>query len=70
MTYMKPFWERPCAASGLTSYRYRGRYGFIMIGAPSDNSAMREAARSSFEPIEPDRLERWNGTSYAPVLTA
>ena len=27
--------ERPCAAHGWTSYRYAGRYGHIMIGAPN-----------------------------------
>jgi hypothetical protein len=25
--------DKPLAASGLTSYRLRGRYGWIMIGA-------------------------------------
>jgi hypothetical protein len=25
--------NKPLAAAGLTSYRYKGRYGWIMIGA-------------------------------------
>jgi hypothetical protein len=35
----------PLAAKGLKSYRYKGRYGYIMIGAKDDNDAIREAAR-------------------------
>ena len=34
--------ERPCAAAGLTSYRY----GTIMIGATSTQDALNEAGRS------------------------
>ena len=38
--------ERPCAAHGLTSYRYAGRHGSIMIGATSTQDALNEADRS------------------------
>jgi hypothetical protein len=64
---MQHFTERPCAASGLTSYRYRGAFGWIMIGATDDADALREAGRSTHNPITADRLERWNGRAYAAV---
>ena len=61
-----PTHERPCASAGLISYRYRGRYGFIMIGAWDDADALREAGRST-DDVSPDSLERWDGSRYAPV---
>jgi hypothetical protein len=42
-----PYWERPCAAQGLKSYRYKGGRGWIMIGAADDADALSEAACSS-----------------------
>lgn len=60
---MNDFWNRPCAGRGLDSYRYRGRFGFIMIGAVSPGDAMQEAKRSTPAPAR-DRLERWNGAAY------
>lgn len=51
-------YDRPCATPGLTSYRYRGRYGWIMIGARDDRDAMREAARST-SPVAYEFLDRW-----------
>ena len=57
--------ERPCAAHGWNSYRYRGRYGWIMIGANSHDDALREAARSTVD-ITPDRLDVWDGERYVP----
>ena len=56
--------DKPCAAHGLTSYRYRGRYGWIMIGARDDADALREAARSSSDAINRANLQIWNGTEY------
>jgi len=55
--------DRPMAAHGLTSYRLRGRYGWIMIGATDHADAMREAARSTQEP-KPENLQVWGGTQY------
>ena len=55
--------DRPMAAHGLTSYRLRGRYGWIMIGATNHADAMREAARSTQEP-KPENLQVWGGTQY------
>jgi len=53
--------ERPCAAAGLTSYRYAGRYGYIMIGATSTQDALNEADRSLTHCVATvERLEIWN----------
>jgi len=49
--------ERPCAAAGLTSYRY----GHIMIGATSTQDALNDADRSlTHGAATVDRLEIWN----------
>ena len=57
---MAEFYDRPCASAGLNSFRYRGNYGWIMIGAHNQNDALREALRSiSTGPATLDRLERW-----------
>lgn len=58
---------RPLAAPGLTSYRCRSGYGWIMIGASDDRDALREARRSKAEVLEQD-LQVWDGTQYQPVL--
>lgn len=55
--------NRPLAAAGLTSYRYRGRYGFVMIGARDHADALREAARST-DNVTAANLEVWNGAEY------
>lgn len=59
--------DKPLAAPGLKSYRYRGRYGFIMIGATDTPDALNEARRSTDEPVTVDRLEEWTGVEYQPV---
>jgi hypothetical protein len=59
--------DKPLAAEGLISYRLRGRYGWIMIGALDHADAMREAARSTPDP-KPENLQIWNGTQYVPVI--
>jgi hypothetical protein len=59
-----PYWERPCAAAGLISYRCRSPYGFVMIGAKDDDDAMKQALRST---SKPEALERWNGAEYVAV---
>ena len=49
--------ERPCAAVGLTSYRY----GSIMIGATSTQNALGQADRSlGLGTATVDNLEIWN----------
>ena len=65
-----PHHEKPLATRGLTSYRYRGTYGWIMIGATCIADALREADRSlSVRGATADRLEVWDADScaYAPV---
>jgi hypothetical protein len=59
-----PFYDRPCAIAGLTSYRYRGRYGWIMIGADSTDGALREAIRSTNAEAVRSNLAVWNGSEY------
>jgi hypothetical protein len=56
--------DRPLAAKGLISYRAKGRYGYIMIGAKDDSDAWNEAKRSTDSPTE---LEVWNGERYISV---
>lgn len=53
------FWEKPCACEGLNSYRYKGRYGWIMIGASDPNDALREASRST-DNVKLSRLQVWD----------
>jgi hypothetical protein len=64
---MTHFTERPCAAHGLTSYRYKGRYGWIMIGAKDDAEALKEAQRSTSDKVIAQNLQIWNQTHYQGV---
>jgi hypothetical protein len=58
----------PLAVSGLTSYRYVGRFGYIMIGATDNTDALREAQRSlNWDIATPDKLQVWDGSKYVPV---
>ena len=66
---MIPVHDRPLAAPGLTSYRLRGPYGWIMIGATDPRAAMREAARSTADP-KPEALQVWDGAAYVPCEVA
>lgn len=59
--------DRPLAAAGLTSYRYRGRYGWVMIGAADDEDALGEAERSIGGPADPTLLQRWDGQRYVQM---
>ena len=64
--------DKPMASNGLISYRYRGRYGWIMIGASTDTDALAQAQLSTSDPaskVTNDRLERWNGQHYIGVLS-
>lgn len=60
--------ERPLAAPGLTSYRCRGRFGWIMIGAHDGADALREARRSWPEAMS-DSMEVWDGRRYVPATS-
>jgi hypothetical protein len=60
--------NRPCAAPGLTSYRYLSPYNsWVMIGAKDPDDALREAMRSVTGPVSPDRLQVWDGKTYVRV---
>ena len=59
--------NKPMAIKGLTSYRYKGRYGFIMIGATDNTNALKEAQRSTSDKASIDNLEVWNGSQYERV---
>lgn len=61
---MTSFINKPCAAEGYKSYRYLGRYGYIMIGAKDTQDALKEAARSVTGTVRIDKLESWNGQAY------
>lgn len=62
-----PFTERPVAAAGFTSYRYRGPHGWIMIGASGNADALKEARRSTDAPVALNKLEVWRVDHYEPV---
>ena len=62
-----PLSDRPMAAAPLTSYRYRGPLGWVMIGAMNNADAIKQAQRSISVPTEPGKLERWDGTQYVGV---
>ena len=59
-------WDKPCAISSLTSYRYKGRYGWIMIGAKNTDGALSEAKRST-QGVIIDNLQVWDGSQYKGV---
>ena len=56
--------DRPLASAGLTSYRCKGRYGYVMIGAGSHAQAVGEAYRST---PNPRNLEVWTAGGYSPI---
>lgn len=63
-------YDQPLAAPGLRSFRYRGAYGFVMIGARDEQDALREAARSlCYGSAAPERLDAWDEQEgrYKPV---
>lgn len=66
---MQTFHNRPLAAQGLKSYRYKGRYGWIMIGAKDYADALVQAQRSTDDTVTPDRLQYWTGTEYQSTET-
>lgn len=59
-------WNKPCAAPGLKSYRIRGPFGWILIGASDDEDALKEARRSTNKP-ETESLEVWMDGGYRRV---
>lgn len=67
--YLKSLVDRPLAVESLKSYRYKGRYGYCMIGATDNANALVQAQRSCDYEVIADRLEVWDGTRYtSPIL--
>ena len=62
--------DKPLAAEGLTSYRYAGRYDWIMIGAMNHADALKEAQRSTDDVVTFDQLQVWTGKGYVSVAQA
>ena len=60
--------DRPLAQAGLTSYRYKRRFGWVMIGARDPIDALKEAERSIEGPADISNLEVWDGASYVTVM--
>lgn len=60
--------DKPLACAGLHSFRYRGRYGWAMIGAKDDADALREATRSISEKPTIENLQRWDGKEYIKCI--
>jgi hypothetical protein len=59
--------DLPLAAEGFISYRYKGRYGWVMIGANDHLDALNEAKRSEKDKVFLSRLQVWNGTQYEDI---
>lgn len=57
--------DKPLAAEGLLSYRCKGQFGWIMIGAKDDDDAFSEALRSCAT-AKREGLQKWDGTAYVP----
>ena len=55
------------AAKPYLSYRYKGKYGWIYIGAMNERGALKEAARSTVDKIERKNLQKWDGANYINV---
>ena len=58
--------DKPLAVAGIISYRCKGGYGWIMIGAKNHADAIVQANRSS-DMVKPETLEMWDGNKYASV---
>lgn len=56
--------NKPLASEELKSYRYKGQFGWVMIGATIVASALQEAQRSVSGPVHVDCLQVWNGHEY------
>lgn len=66
----RQFWDRPCANTGLTSYRYSSPYSWIMIGAKDTEDALREVFRSLCSgSVSIEHLQIWSESEqqYIPV---
>ncbi len=53
-------WNKPLAMPGFISYRYKGRFGWIMAAAHDTEGALKEVARSTDAKIECANLQIYN----------
>jgi hypothetical protein len=58
--------DQPMAEPGLTSYRLKTRYGYVMIGATDTLDALKQALRSTPD-VRVEHLEIWDGEQYVAV---
>ncbi len=65
---MNTITNKPLADKHLTSYRYAGPYGWIMIGAKDNENALNEAARSTEGQVKIEYLQIWDGNDYVPLI--
>jgi hypothetical protein len=56
--------DKALAVLGFTSYRYAGRYGWVMIGAWNIEGALKEAKRSTGENCNIHGLQVWCSGQY------
>ena len=60
-----PITDRPLSCPPNQSYRLKGAFGWIMIGASDAEDAYRQALRSSPSARRED-LQVWDGARYVP----
>lgn len=52
--------NKPLASPGFDSYRYKGKYGWIMLAAKSTEEALKEAKRSTTGNVDVSSLQKWD----------
>ena len=62
--------DKALAAAGFKSYRYKGKYGHIMIGAKNHSDALNQAKQSTRDPVSQEKLEMWDekAKKYVPLV--
>ena len=63
--YLSGEWPIPGVYSA--SYRYRGRFGYLMVVAKNPADALKEAAKSISGPIDVGRLGVWTKDHWEKV---
>lgn len=58
---------KPRADKGYKTYRYKGRYGYVTIGANNKTEALKEAERSIDGKADAANLEELKGEEFVPV---
>lgn len=66
----RQIFEKPWAAEGFTSYRYKGYFlGYVMLGATDHIDALQKAsdALPPMTAITQDKLDIYVGDAYVPA---